>query len=221
MDDQQMIEYVTTNFHTLPKDILLKLLGMMSTKDVIALCSTERGLRRECERIGAYKRVLEREAPLAEANYGPIEQIHLIDRGFSTLYSADLNVNKLTNVKFGFPYYYTDVDRAIFEIRGMPPARGTKVWIAGVPYEPSEMSDWRPNGLMVYENRKAALEFMAKYDESKSDINNVYRYIHDILLDARRSNTNTTLNDLIVLFDKGENLDEMFPHFTFQEVILP
>jgi len=233
-------EYIQFNFETLPKDVLLLLMQQLTSKEVVALCSANVALQNRCNAIGALNQTLEREAPLAKQTYNVTEQLHLLDRGYETVYSANLiygrdpekefdypTRSKLTDVRFGFPYVeFTDtrwlVGKVTFSIKGLPPPKGTRVFVMGYPGTFKEMHLWNRNYIMAFESKDDALSFVknnTSYDFGPGSI------LTDIALDHNDMDVDKLLNILkLSIWDDNKYIGYDLKHIDaliFQYVTLP
>lgn len=127
---ESLVQYLIGNFEKLPSDVLNLLIGQLKPQDALNLCSTNKRFYETCKRIKALeKQALQftaYEAPLGEPIHGPEDYASLIRRGFKTFYTFD-DAGKtfvpMDFVRFGLGY------STPFEIVGLPPPRGTRVWL--------------------------------------------------------------------------------------------
>lgn len=126
-----LVEYLIGNFEKLPSDVLGLLIGQLNPQDALNLCSSNKKFYKICKSIKALeKQALQftaHEAPLGKPINGPADYADLIRRGFKVLYTFDPREEEVfvprENVKFGLGFGVP------FEIVGLPPPRGTRVWL--------------------------------------------------------------------------------------------
>jgi len=172
MEINNVSNYIKENFEKLPKDVLLKLMNYLSAVDVLSLCKIKPEFMQECFRIKAFDQALAREAPLTKQSYDVVDQISLIDRGYKTLYNGRMDRNYeilVTDIKFGFPYDdnpMINVEKVIFSIKGLPPPRGTRVWLMGQQPEFTEMHTWAEDDVSVFGSSEQAIKFVRENKDS-------------------------------------------------------
>ena len=143
----------------------------LSTKDAVNLCTTNKQLHDKCNKLKIYDKLLERDSPLSLPNYNSLDQLKLIDAGFSSWYGLDYT---------GTVSYFNGLgDRnRLFAIKGLPPPSGTKVYIIGyIILDPNETSS-----LTVFASRRSAINFI-KYS-SNPDATISWDLILDVLTDS-------------------------------------
>lgn len=132
--------YLLNNFTKMPKDLVFYVLGKLSTKDVLNLCSVNKDLHDFCQKYNVLvteaKKYVEQRAPLSEPLDNIFKQANAIKRGQSTYYTLGWSRN---NGGFNIPEVYMgDLPHGswkftkYFTIRGSPPPTDTEVYIFGV-----------------------------------------------------------------------------------------
>jgi acyl carrier protein len=168
----------------LNNDMLNKLIvENLSFRDTVNLCSTNSTLEERCQRLNIYDKILLRDYPLATlTNYPAIEQLKLIERGFETVYYYE-NYETV---------YFAD-ESVSFKIPGLPPAKGTKVYIVGT------VSNY---------NRQPKYNCFISKQEAIKDIKNFLSLNRNIVYNRNR------------VYNRNENMNEydMFFNIFFEEM---
>lgn len=214
----EKVRYITENFKKLPKDILIKLLLDLELKDAISLCNTNTYLQNECKRLNIYDTLLKRETPLAQKNYDAIDQLELLERGYSTFYimKTDGNNKVIEDPQFRISLVVESTNDyySVFAIAGCPPPKGTKVWLVGLFGEISEII-FGVNNLSVFSSYEEAVDFLRNDDKDTESL----QHLRDIMVDTGLSRNEVV--DMIIEDFTGDEPHEETEGFVFQEVILP
>jgi len=174
------------SFDKLNNDMLIKLiLENLSFSDTRNLCDSNVTLGERCQRLKIYDRILQRDYPLATlANYNAYEQLNLIERGFETIYYYE----KYYYEKYGGEIDFAKTNLSIieanyfrgnsyyFSIPGLPPPKGTKVYIIGykIQYEKKKKIIVFPSkqeAIMCFRNRQN--NHKCKYFKDEEDMDNI------------------------------------------------
>jgi hypothetical protein len=129
----------------LPSDVLNSLLASLDPQSLLNICTTNKAFSAFCSsKLGrkaldqASIQYIAQEAPLSKPIRSLGEQASLIKRGFATVYNVDYIIEKGVFIAASF---YDEGMQAFFgyreeaegyfhfEIKGCPPAEGTRVWI--------------------------------------------------------------------------------------------
>lgn len=132
--NESLESYLLGNFEQMNSDIIGVILGQIDPLSALRLCQTSKKFYELCGKIKALdKKALEfvsREAPLSVPVRTPAENAELIKRGFKTIYTVRFEEAELfipsQSVRFGIP---DDGFEFGMEIVGLPPPKGTRVWI--------------------------------------------------------------------------------------------
>jgi len=214
---EEKVRYIEENFTKLPKDLLIKLLLGLETKDAISLCNTNEYLKNECKRLNIYENLLKRETPLAQKKYDAIDQLELLERGYLTFYIMKTDgLNKvIENPQFHMlPDRGSNDEYNSFAIKGCPPPKGTKVWLVGMFTDADLM--FGVNNLSVFSSYEEAVDFLRNDDDENTESLHVLRYIME---DTGLSRNEVV--DMIIEDFTGDEPHEETKSFVFQEVILP
>jgi hypothetical protein len=138
------IEYLEENFDSLPPEVVEVIVGSLDREDLLSLCLSNKKFLAYCKGLDwLNKRLIEfieEEAPLSGSYSTLAEQANLIKRGFKTCYTGvhhTAEVGGVTDLRFGSTqlnredgHFDGGPDFPInFSIVGLPPARGTRVWL--------------------------------------------------------------------------------------------
>lgn len=122
--------FLKENFKSLPRDVIIFMTGFMSPEDVVRLCETDAEFTKFCNDNKLFDRAaydyVKQNAPLSEPIVRIQDQADAIRRGQTTVYKYD---NQTGEVTMGISNIVTEDEYILFEIRGSPPKRGTKLWL--------------------------------------------------------------------------------------------
>jgi hypothetical protein len=190
----------------LSNDMLIKLIiDNLSFRDTVNLCNTNSILRKRCQNLNIYDRILQRDAPFATlTNYDSFEQLKLIQRNFRTLYKFN-PVNGTVEFSDNM-YYINDVMHGAFSIPGLPPPKGTKIYIIGtIPEMYSEGDHFQ-----VYTSKSEAMKYF-RNDPSRIGL------VIDIILETEFDYS----EDKTLALNYIETHNNYNEFMVYTEVILP
>lgn len=225
-----IIEFVATNFDTLPEEVLVSLLEKFSNKELVSICSLNKKLKEVCEYYGLIEKralkILREEAPLAKTSYNITEHVDLINRKFATIYTAymlpgrpDQTMPYVRNVEFGVVYnreamaLLGNPESDIygyplqFSIVGLPPAKNTKVFLLGY-VEPSDYDT-----IWVFENKTDVKDWILNNNEGTTGA-----FGFQVSLEAAASDGELNYEDVVESFING---DFVYHTIFLQEISLP
>lgn len=133
INTEQVKRYLLANFSVLPKDVILLLIQSLPAKETLDLCTISKDFNGFCKQYKvlenkARQYILEN-APLSEPLDNIIKQANAVARGQTTVYTYDFP-NR--TIKMGLEQSISsDFDSIIFQIKGSPPKKGTKLWLFG------------------------------------------------------------------------------------------
>ena len=142
--------YLLTNIDSMPPEVLNVILASLDPKTILNACLGNKKLKVLCSAKGelsvlnqAAIRYIAEQAPLSKPIRSLQEQASLLQRGCVTTYhfATDGNTSKLgfaQEVAFGAPTAdpHEEYQSYVMEIRGLPPPKGTKVWICTETFNP-------------------------------------------------------------------------------------
>jgi len=147
----KIVDIILATFALLNKDELTYLTNMLSLEDLSYLCRTHSKINVLCKKYNLIenraRKYITDETPLAEPFYSFRNQVDLIYRNFSTVYTIKfggdnfIDPHNIIDVQFGIPdVLFDDISNnkilyRLIKIKGLPPKRGTKVYIVGNVHE--------------------------------------------------------------------------------------
>ena len=138
--EEVLEEYVANNFEVLPLDVLKLILSQMDRDALLNFCRTNKKFSGFC-RSQKFRSLLDvkdlkylsEQTPLAAPIRTLQDQVDLVKRGFRVTYKCDFDTTtRVATISFG---HYDEPGNEMnecffnFSIVGLPPARGTKVWL--------------------------------------------------------------------------------------------
>lgn len=244
---------ILSNFSRLNKDEFVLLANMLSLKELAALCMSSKEINEYCKKYDLFenraRKYVMDETPLAEPIYSFRDQVELIKRGFSTIYTIEFGVDEngiiqndiIKNVRFGLPDS-NDMTLAMennevqnqrpIQIKGFPSKKGTEVYIVG---NVREEYDGFFEYLLVYESLEQIKNIFEEYlekvmpnefysadDNPNYQILNLISWILDDILDEYGYDIEQEERNRLALKKFNDILrDEKFGNMVVKRITLP
>jgi hypothetical protein len=229
MEQNNIKNIIFSNFSKLGKDEFILLANMLSLEDLSALCKSSKEIKQYCYEYKLFenrsRKYVMDATPLSEPIYSFKNQVELIKRGFSSVYTivfglnniGTLDNNLIKEVRFGLPNQYimekaannnTPLVERPFEIKGLPPKKGTEVYIVGYIFDEGELEDKIGNFfhyLQVYENSVELLTELFIISLPKVEPARWYN-VNDDLNFAIMNLASIIIDDVYIEY--GEDIDE-------------
>lgn len=201
--DQKLEEYLLGNFEVLPRDIVGVIVAQIDRKSLLDLCLSNKKFLGYCKSSKWFdKKVLqyiEESAPLSGLFRSLDEQATLIEKGFKSCYYAHLESDdgeEWNLVGLGFAagdqsgrYHHAKIVK--FEIVGLPPKKGTKVWLlAKINRETFDPDVLYPNEYSyIFLSKEEAVEHLRSSDGT---------YVFDVETDHADFATYDEMVDILI-----------------------
>lgn len=122
------------NLPDMPIEVVHTMLSAMSYEDAKRTCSVNPRLKAICDRADLLdlraRQYVAKQAPLGQVIHTFRDYANLIQRGFKTTYHMGVGED-YSEVQFGSLNCHEDQLMVNFDILGLPPPKGTTVWVLG------------------------------------------------------------------------------------------
>lgn len=205
--DQKLEDFLIGNFEKLPRDVVGVIAAQIDRESLLNLCLSNKRFLGYCQSSKWFDQkilqYIEERAPLSGHFRSLEEQADLIEKGFKTCYYANIKpedeetwfaveaVFVSENTK---KYVETLRSQVVkFEIVGLPPAKGTKVWLlARINRKTFNPNVLYPNEYSeVFLTKQEAVDYLrTRQGKSAFEIDNdhIPYYTHEEMIDALAEN---------------------------------